>query len=225
MVWSIERIRAVAEDRKGGAEVLEAMLPPPVAEPDRIAELGDDRILAEFSKRVFQAGFNWKVIENKWDGFERAFHGFDIGRNAMMSDEDLDRLLQDTGIVRHATKILSVRDNAIFLSDLAVEHGSAAKAIGTWPLDDQIGLLDLMKTRGARLGGVTGQYALRFLGRDCFILSGSVVAALNMAQVIDGKASSKTALRKVQDAFNRWHAESGESYTRLSRLLALSADG
>lgn len=212
-------IRAIAEDRKG-AEAVEAALP--VAPEVPLAAQSDDRILAEFTRGVFQAGFSWSVIGAKWDGFEAAFHGFDVGRNAMMSDEDLDRHLSDTGIVRNAQKILSVRDNAVFLSDLAREHGTAAKALGEWPKSDTVGLFDLIKKRGARLGGVTGPYALRRLGYDNFILSKSVVAALNMAGVIDGAATSKSALAKVQSAFDAWASESGESHARISRVLALS---
>ena len=139
-----------------------------------------------------------------------------------MSDEDLDRHLKNTGIVRHATKILSVRDNAVFMSDLAREHGSAAQFIGNWPVSDTIGLLDMMKKRGNRLGGATGQYALRFAGYENFILSRSVIAALNMAGVIDGAATSKGAQVKVQAALNIWQSESGESQARISRVLAMS---
>ena len=223
-MWRFEKIRKLAEDRKGGAAALEKLLPDRDEAGD-VAALGDDRILSEFSKRVFQAGFNWKVVESKWEGFEAAFWGFDIGRNALISDDDLDQLLKDTRIVRHAAKILSVRDNAILLSDLAKEHGSAAKCIGNWPQTDQIGLMEMMKKRGNRLGGMSGQYALRFLGRDGFILANHVVAALNMAGVIDGQATSKTALRKVQEAFNTWAEESGETYTRMSRILAMSNEG
>ena len=215
-------IRARAEDRKGGAEALDALLADAESHRRDISKLGDDRVLSEFTKRIFQAGFNWSVVENKWDGFEAAFHGFDIGRNALMSDDDLDRLLKDKGIVRNATKILSVRDNAVFLSDLAREHGSAAKFISDWPEDNLVGLWEVMKKRGSRLGGMSGQYALRFLGKDSFILSNSVVAALEMAGVIDGPATSKKALAAIQDAFNQWHAESGQSYTRISRTLAMS---
>ncbi len=217
---SFAKIRARAEDRKGGPAALEVLLAD--SHSADISKLPDDRILAEVSKRVFQAGFNWSVVEKKWDGFEAAFHGFDIGRNAFMSDEDLDRLLKDTGIVRHATKILSVRDNAIFLSDLAREHGSAARFIQDWPSSDLVGLWAVMKKRGGRLGGVTGQYALRFLGKDCFIMGRSVVAALQRAGVVDGAVTSKSAQRKVQEAFNAWQAESGESFTRMSRILAMS---
>jgi 3-methyladenine DNA glycosylase Tag len=216
-------IRDRAAERKGGPEMLEMLLPVP--EDIDLAALTDDRILSQFSKRVFQAGFNWSVVENKWPGFEKAFFGFDIGRNAMMSDEDLDTHLRDTRIIRHGKKILSVRDNAIFLSDLAREHGSAAAFFAGWPSDDLVGLWDVMKKRGSRLGGVTGQYALRFLGKDSFILSRSVVAALHQAGVINGPATSKTALRKVQAAFNDWREESGESYTRISRILAMSVEG
>jgi len=220
-VRAFEEFRQAAVERKGGEAALEEAIGAYDYARD-ISALSDDRILAEFSKRVFQAGFNWSVIEKKWDGFEAGFHGFDIGRNAFMSDEDLDAHLKDTGIVRHATKILSVRDNAIFLSDLAQEHGSAAQFFHDWPSSDLVGLWDVMKKRGARLGGSTGQYALRFLGKDSFILSRPVVRALTQAGVVDGKATSKGAQRKAQEAFNVWHQESGESYTRMSRILAMS---
>jgi 3-methyladenine DNA glycosylase Tag len=224
----MEKIQTIydrAAKRKGGKAALEAMLADADQHQRDIAKLGDDRILSEFSKRVFQSGFNWKVVENKWPDFEEAFHGFDVGRNAMISDEDLDRHLKNTGIVRHDTKILSVRDNAIFLSDLAKEHGSAARFFADWPVEDQVGLLEVMKKRGARLGGATGQYALRFLGRESFILSASVVAALIAAGVVDKAPGSKASMAAAQEAFNAWKEESGWSMTRISRVLALSADG
>lgn len=215
----IATIRQRAEDRSGGAGALEEKLG---VSAGGFLLKSDDRVLSEFSKRVFQAGFNWSVVENKWPGFEEAFHGFDVGRNAFMTDEDFDRHLKNPAIVRHGAKILSVRDNAIFLSDLAQEYGSACACIENWPSSDLIGLWEIMKKRGARLGGTTGQYALRFMGKDCFILSRSVVAALNRAGVIDGAATSKAAQKKVQEAFIAWNAETGETYTRLSRILALS---
>ncbi|GHA56774.1 3-methyladenine DNA glycosylase [Amylibacter ulvae] len=214
-------IKDRAAKRKGGDAALEKLVSEHAHIFD-ITKLTDDRILSEFSKRVFQAGFNWSVVEKKWPGFETAFHGFDITRNVFMSDDDLDAHLKNTDIVRHATKILSVRDNAIFLSDLAQEYGSAAKCIGEWPSSDLVGLWQLMKKRGSRLGGTTGQYALRFMGKDCFILSRSVASALQAAGVVDGPTTSKTAQAKIQDAFNTWHDQSGESYTRISRTLAMS---
>lgn len=225
---SFAKIRARAAAQKGGEKELDALLdgspmgPSDAETAGGFDKLTDDRVLSRFTKHVFSAGFNWKVIESKWDGFEEAFHGFDVGRNAMMSDEDLDRHLSNTAIVRHAAKILSVRDNAIFLSDLAKERGSAVAAIKGWPADDHVGLLEMMKKRGARLGGNTGQYALRALGRDGFILSGDVTTALISAGVVDKAPTSKGAMAKAQEAFNAWAAESGESLTRISRTLAMS---
>src|SRR5258708_9669804 len=68
-------IRARAEKRKGGASALTKLLPP-VPNAKSLAKLGDDRVLAEMTKRVFSAGFAWSVIETKWPGFEEAFLGF-----------------------------------------------------------------------------------------------------------------------------------------------------
>jgi len=216
---SFAEIKSRAIARKGTDELAQNM---PSSSDTPLASLSDDRILSAFSRGVFQAGFSWKVIEAKWPGFEAAFDGFDVGRNAFMSDEDLDRHLKNTDIVRNAQKILSIRDNAVFLQELAREHGSAAQCLANWPREDTIGLYALLKTRGSRLGGMTGPYALRTLGFDGFILSKSVVAALNAAGVIDGAATSKSAQVKVQTAFNSWVAESGESYATVSRVLAFS---
>ena len=61
---SFATIRARAERRKGGAEALERLLPP-APDAKALAELGDDRVLAEMTRRVFSAGFAWSVIEAK----------------------------------------------------------------------------------------------------------------------------------------------------------------
>jgi len=216
---SFEEIHDIAAERHGGTEALAEKI-------GGLADSGnltDDRVLSEFSKNIFRAGFNWKVIEAKWPGFEEAFHGFDVGKCAMMNDDWFDELVQDTRIVRHGAKIQSVRDNAVMLQELAAEHGcSAADVLINWPQDDFIGLLALLKTRGTRLGGNTGAYALRFLKIDGFILSRDVVARLIAEGVIDKAPTSKTALRKVQDAFNTWREDSGRSLIEISRVLALS---
>ncbi len=218
-----EIIRARAEENNGGPQGLEDRLAGiTVKPPSEIAAMGDDRILSELSLRVFQSGFNWSVVQKKWPGFEEAFHGFDLGPNIFMSDDEFDEHLKNTAIVRHAKKILSFRDNAIFLSDLAKEHGSAAAFFANWPVDDLVGLWEVMKKRGSRLGGATGQYSLRFLGKESFILSRDVTAVLISAGVIEKPATSKTALKAVQGAFNDWKAESGENMTRISRIVAMS---
>lgn len=217
---SFEEIFTIAANRKGGTDALNAMLSPPLAAND-LAAIPEDRWLSQFTKSIFQAGFNWKVIENKWDGFEQAFLGFDVGRCAFMDDEMFDGLLTNTAIVRNGTKIRSVQDNAAFLMELR-DKGGAGKVLGGWPGTDYIGLLDLLKTSGSRLGGNSGQYALRFMGRDGFILSRDVTARLIAEGVIDKPATSKGAMKQVQAAFNIWMDQSGRSLTEISRVLAMS---
>ena len=82
-----------------------------------------------------------------------------------------------------------------------------------------------MKKNGARLGGGTGSYLLRYMGKESYIMSASVVARLAAEGVVDKAPSSKKAWAAVQAAFNQWQDESGESLTAISRVLAYSADG
>lgn len=192
--------------------------------PAELAAIPDDRYLSMATRCIFQAGFNWKVIDAKWEGFEQAFAGFDPGRWLMANDDDIAELLSDTRIVRNGQKIATVPHNARFFVEVAREHGGVGRWIGDWPVADQIGLMAALDKGGARLGGATGQYFLRFMGKDCFILSQSVVAALTREGVIEGKATSKKALAAIQDAFNRWADETGYPVTWLSRILAKSID-
>ncbi len=174
------------------------------------------------SRCVFQAGFSWKVIQNKWPGFEEAFEGFDPNRSAMMSDETFDALLKDRRIVRNGQKVAAVRANGQFLVDLARAHGSAARFFAGWPDEDYVGLLDLLKVRASRLGGGSAMYFLRSMGKPSFITSRDVVAALIRDGVIDRPPSGKRDMKAVQAAFNQWAEESGKDLTTISRTLALS---
>jgi 3-methyladenine DNA glycosylase Tag len=215
-------IRIRAEKRKGGPKQLEKLLP---QKPDAkaLAKLGDDRVLAEMTKRVFSAGFAWSVIETKWPGFEQAFLGFLPAKLAFQPDEFWDALMKDATIVRNGAKIMSVRDNAQFVQEIAGEHGSFGKFLANWPSSDEAGLLDLLAKRGGRLGGNTGQMLLRFLGFDGFVTSKDVVACLREAGLdIAEEVKSKGDLAKVQAQFNLWAKETGLPYTHLSRICAMS---
>ena len=54
---------------------------------------------------VFEAGLSWSIVFGKRDAFRRAFHGFDIARVAAMTERDVDRLVQDSSIIRNRAKI------------------------------------------------------------------------------------------------------------------------
>ena len=66
---------------------MEALLPEPASDA-QLRALPDNRYLAEMTKCVFRSGFVWKIIENKWPGFEAAFHEFDVSACVMISDEE-----------------------------------------------------------------------------------------------------------------------------------------
>lgn len=215
-------IRDRAERRKGGAAALAKLLSPM---PDKavLAALPDDRILAEMTRRVFSAGFVWSVIEAKWVGFEAAFLGFDPIDLSFQHDDYWDALASDTRIVRNGQKIQSVRANAFFVRDVSSEHGGFGKFLAEWPADDQIGLLELLGKRGSRLGGATGQYLLRFLGRDGYTTSGDVVLALRDAGLdITPNPTSKRDQAKIQAQLNLWASETGLPYAHISRICAMS---
>jgi 3-methyladenine DNA glycosylase Tag len=220
---SFDQIYDRAAERRGGEAALEAALAEyPSKSAVELAAIPDDRWLAEMTRGVFRAGFNWRVIDNKWTGFEAAFHGFDPPLNAAMSEEEFDAHLKDTQIIRNAQKVASVRANAQFLVDLAREHGSAAKFFADWPDSDFIGLLDLMKKRAARCHGETAMRFFRTMGKPAFMTTRDVAAALIEAGVIDKPPSGRKDFQAVQDAFNRWSHATGRDLTALSRVLAMS---
>ncbi|MEM7216799.1 MAG: DNA-3-methyladenine glycosylase I [Pseudomonadota bacterium] len=216
-------IHARAAKRKGGAAALEALLPK-AKTGAALKRTKDDRYLAEMAACVFRSGFVWRIIEAKWPAFEEVFAGFDPVECAMLSDEDLERIGGDARIVRHAKKILSVRNNAVFVREIREEHGGFGRFVADWPAADFVGLWELLKKRGDRLGGQTGRYFLRFMGKETPMLSGDVVRALIDADVVDKNPTSKKALLAVQDAFNQWAEESGQDRSAISRILACSVD-
>ncbi|MGO9430263.1 DNA-3-methyladenine glycosylase I [Rhodoblastus sp.] len=215
-------IRKRAEKRKGGAEALKRLLPESAGNA-ALAQTPDNRILSCMSQRIFCAGFVWSVIDRKWPGFEAAFENFEPGRLALEPDGFWDRLASDSRIVRHGAKIAAVRANAVFVAHIAAERGGFGRLLADWPSDDQIGLLEFLARNGSRLGGMTGQYFLRFVGWDAFILSRDVLACLRDARVeISDKATSKRDLAAAQAAFSIWAKQTGLSYTQLSRICAMS---
>ncbi len=216
-----EDIYNIAATKKGSIARVEESVPI-IKSADQLRQISDDRVLSEMTKAVFKAGFSWKVIDSKWSGFEEAFEGFEPVRWKFMSDDDLEGLLKDTRIVRNGMKIVTVRENASLICDLQDEFGSAATCFANWPSDDFIGLLDMLKKRGSRLGGATAQLFLRFLGCDGYVLSTDVVKALIREGIVDKNPTSKGAMKKVQAAFNEWNEESGRPYAHISRILALS---
>jgi DNA-3-methyladenine glycosylase I len=92
--------------------------------PPRERPANDNGYLEEMTRSIFQAGFSWRVIRDKWPNFQKAFDGFDIATVAGYGEPDVERLVADSGIVRNRRKIQATIHNARVMLDLIREHGS-----------------------------------------------------------------------------------------------------
>lgn len=216
---SFAEILDIAIARKGSREaVLAGAIA--VKSAEEIAAIQDDRWLAQMARGIFQAGISWSVVEAKWPGIEEAFQGFVPARVAMIEGDALEALLSDPRVIRSGAKIVAIRDNG---AELAANPG-LGRRIADWPVSDFAGLLADLNARFSRLGGSTGAYMLRVMGKEGYILSRDVVARLQAEDVISGAATSAKAMKAIQTAFNRWKEESGLPLNQISRVLAQSID-
>ncbi len=217
-----DQIRQRAEKRKGGSSALKKMLPK-VASKKALRAIGDDRYLSMMTRCINQAGFSWKVIENKWPEFEEAFFGFDVRKLGFLSPEQWEAYTSDRRVVRNWQKIKALQENVFFVQELARQHGSFGNFIAEWPASDQIGLMAHLKKHGSRLGGQSALWFLRRMGKDCFILSRDVVTVLKSVGLeIAESPSSQRDLKKIQAQFNQWHEQTGLPYSHLSRIASCS---
>jgi len=215
------QIEQRATERKGGEGALKELVEDNYGfeTPNKVT---DDRWLAAFTKQIFQSGFVWRVVEQKWPDFEEVFFNFDIEKMLMMPDELWETKCKDPKIIRNAKKVMTIKDNAQMIYEVAEEHGSFSQFIEQWPNDDIIGLWAYLKKHGSRLGGNTGPYALRFMGKDSFLVSRDNEAYFRGYKLIDGGIASKKNQTIMQQCFNHWHQETGYSYRQLSRILSFS---
>ena len=217
---AFQKIYDKAITQKGEQALSDSL--PQAKSADELHSTPDADYLAEMAKCIFRSGFVWKIVENKWPNFEKAFSSFNPKVVANFSDERLETIAQDKSIIRNLAKITATRDNAAFVLDIAEQHQSFGKFLSEWPDDDLVGLLLHLKKTGNRLGGHTGQYFLRFVGKDTFIFSKDVVRVLISEGIVDKEPTSKSGLAAVQNAFNQWRDETGLPYCHLSRIMAAS---
>ncbi len=85
----------------------------------------DDQVLFEFLiLEGAQAGLSWYTILQRREGYRKAFKGFDPSLVAAMTDNELEELRLDTGIIRNKLKIYSARKNARAFLDIQNAFGS-----------------------------------------------------------------------------------------------------
>ncbi|TDH38469.1 DNA-3-methyladenine glycosylase I [Pseudohoeflea suaedae] len=92
----------------------------------------DVRLFEKICLEGFQSGLSWLTILRKRENFRSAFAGFDFHKVATFGDADVERLVQDAGIIRHRGKIVSTINNANRAIELQKECGSLAAYFWSW---------------------------------------------------------------------------------------------
>jgi DNA-3-methyladenine glycosylase I len=116
----------------------------------------DTRLFEKLCLEGFQSGLSWLTILRKREAFRSAFAGFDFHQVARFTDDDVERLLQDAGIIRHRGKIEATINNAQRAVELTEEQSLAHFV---WSYDDPKLLARDLKKRGWRFVGPTTVYA------------------------------------------------------------------
>lgn len=133
----------------------------------------DIRLFEKVCLESFQSGLSWRTILDKRENFRAAFAGFDFDKMAQFGQADVERLLQDKGIIRHRGKIEAVINNAARAQELRAEAGSLAAFFWSFepkPEDlpapqtastsaDSVALSKALKKRGWKFVGPTTAFA------------------------------------------------------------------
>ncbi len=98
----------------------------------------DTRLFEKLALEGFQSGLSWRTILVKREAFREAFRGFDVNEVARFGPEDVARLLDDAGIVRHGGKINAVINNAKRAQELVERKGSLAAFIWRYEADPEV---------------------------------------------------------------------------------------
>jgi len=92
----------------------------------------DTRLFEKICLEGFQSGLSWITILRKRENFRRAFKGFDPKTVAKFNARDVQRLVNDAGIIRHRGKIESTINNAQRALELIEQQGSLAAYFWSW---------------------------------------------------------------------------------------------
>ena len=90
---------------------------------------GDQEMFERIALEGFQAGLSWITILKRREGFRRAFSDFDLATVASLSEDDVERLMQDEGIIRNRAKILATIHNANLILELKAAGQSISEIV------------------------------------------------------------------------------------------------
>ena len=132
--------------------------------PTQIEPAGLADYLDVITRAVFQSGMSWRVVEAKWDGFRKAFAGFDPDSVAAFTDDDVERLVADAGIIRNRRKIEATVTNAQAMLALDGEPGGFVGWLRSQ--DDFDATVAALRGEFRFLGDTGAYYFLYVVGED-----------------------------------------------------------
>jgi len=127
----------------------------------------DDAYFENMTRVIFLAGLSWKMIDQKWPNFKKAFKNFSVAEVARFSESDVKRLIGDAGIVRNRAKIAATVHNAKQFQDVKRECGSFCSFLDS--LDKSNNYASVIKELGKRfqrLGPSSARIFLYTVGED-----------------------------------------------------------
>ncbi len=135
------------------------MQTPPKIEPKTLADYFE-----VLTKAVFQSGISWRVVEAKWEGLRQALFDLDPDRVAALGPPDIDRLMEDSRVIRNRRKLEATVDNATEMLAVAEEYGDFKRYLRSHGEFDATAA-DL-KRRFRFLGDLGAYYFLHVVGED-----------------------------------------------------------
>ncbi len=114
---------------------------------------GDTALFEKLCLECFQAGLSWRTVLYKREAFREAFYGFDLQRVAQMTEDDIERLMQDKRLIRNRRKISAVIRNAKLTIQIIRETGSFEDFIYSFKTGADLSAA--LKKRGFSFAGET----------------------------------------------------------------------
>jgi len=127
----------------------------------------DKAYFENMTRVIFQAGLSWKMIDEKWPNFQKAFKNFSIDQVARFTEKDVKRLMSDKGIVRNRAKIVAAVKNAKHFQSIKKEHGAFRSFLnGLDKSNDYASVIKELNERFQRLGPSSARIFLYTVGED-----------------------------------------------------------
>ena len=123
----------------------------------------DNEYFEKMSHAIFQAGLNWKMVDNKWPGFRKAFSDFSIDVVSTYNDNEINSLMKNEKIIRNQKKIQSTIHNAKEFQKIKKEFGSFAKYIDSFKGSEN-GLSESLQERFKHLGSSSARMYMWMIG-------------------------------------------------------------